>query len=373
MNKIDELQNKLDQQEFFYTSILDDTLAGYFDWKVKENYEFLSPTFKKMFGYEDHEMENSPDAWQKIIFEKDLPKMLDVFEKHVKSKGKEPFSAEIRYHHKNGSIIWVFCRGKVVEWDDNNNPLRVIGSHVDITQLKQAEEVANKYAKELELKNKELEQFAYVASHDLQEPIRTISSFASILEQKVKDKLDDESYKYLNFISGSANRMKLLINGLLEYSRIGYNLDKKEINTNSVIEDVISDMNNSIKESNAQIIYNNLHNIIGNRTEIRILFQNLISNAIKFKQKETYPLIKIYSKQKKGEIQFTIEDNGIGIDVQHQKRIFSIFQRLHSTNKYEGTGIGLAHCEKITEAHQGRIWVESKSQKGSKFFFTIKN
>lgn len=373
MNEIEKLQAELDHQKFIYTNILDGTMAGYFDWKIAEDFEYLSPTFKSMFGYEDHEMENHPDSWQKIIFQEDLPVVFKAFNEHVASKGEKPFSVEVRYHHKNGSTVWVFCKGKVIEWDEEDQPLRAIGSHIDITQLKVAQEVAKIHAEELELKNKELEIFAYVASHDLQEPIRTISSFASLIENNIKGKLNDDTDKHLKFISDSAERMKLLVSGLLDYSKIGKNAPIENVIPSQIIEEILIDLSTIISETDATIKYTNLDNFNGYATEFRLLLQNLISNGIKFRLRDQAPEITISSKRIDDMVQFTIEDNGIGIEEIYKDRIFTIFQRLHSKKEYEGTGIGLAHCKKIVELHQGKIWVESTPNKGSKFFFTIKN
>ena len=326
-----------------------------------------------MFGYEDHEMQNHPDSWQKIIFKEDLPIVFKAFEKHVLSKGKKPFSAEVRYHHKNGSTVWVFCRGKVIEWGKENEPLRAIGSHIDITQLKLAQESTKKHAEALETKNKELEQFAYVASHDLQEPIRTISNFAGLLEKNYKGQIDIEADTFLRFISDSADRMKLLVNGLLDHSLLGKNSQIEKIIPSEIIQGIFVDMSATISETKAKITYDNLDNINGYVTEFRLLLQNLISNAIKFRHKYRTPEIIISSKKNQDMVQFVIEDNGIGMEHVYVTKIFTIFQRLHSKKEYEGTGIGLAHCKKITELHQGQIWVESVPNKGSKFFFTIKN
>jgi len=229
-------------------------------------------------------------------------------------------------------------------------------------------ELANK---ELERKNKELEQFAYVASHDMQEPLRTTSSFVELLQQQYKGKLDEKADKYLNFIVQSSDRMKVLIKDLLDYSRIGRKKELNKINCNELIKEVLADLDTAIKESNAAITVKELPVISGYPTEMKQLFQNLLMNAMKFKKPGIAPEIKIEAHRNNGSWEFMCRDNGIGVDKQHQDRIFIIFQRLHTRNEYEGSGIGLAHCKKIVELHGGKIWIESVPQEGSTFHFTF--
>jgi signal transduction histidine kinase/ligand-binding sensor domain-containing protein len=225
--------------------------------------------------------------------------------------------------------------------------------------------------KELEMKNKDLEQFAYVASHDLQEPLRTTASFAELLEQQYKGKLDETADKYLMFIVQSSERMKVLIKDLLDYSRIGRKKEIQTIDCNLLLREVIADLGTAINETGAIIQFENLPVIQGYSTEIKQLFQNLILNAIKFTREDVEPRIRITFKKTEEHWQFAVEDNGIGIAEEHRERIFNIFQRLHTRNEYPGSGIGLSHCKKIAELHEGKIWVESEPGQGSTFFFTI--
>jgi signal transduction histidine kinase len=224
---------------------------------------------------------------------------------------------------------------------------------------------------ELERKNKELEQFAYVASHDLQEPLRTTTGFAELIKEKYLGKLDSEADTYIMYIIQSADRMKVLIKDLLDYSRIGRETEIKKIDCNEVLHEVISDLNGSIREGQAEIIAENLPVITGYPMEIKQLFQNLISNAIKFRKKNIAPQITINAEMKENAWQFSFRDNGIGIEEKYQSRIFIIFQRLHTRSEYDGSGIGLAHCKKIVDLHEGKIWVESTAGNGSNFKFTI--
>lgn len=229
---------------------------------------------------------------------------------------------------------------------------------------------------ELKSKNDELEQFAYIASHDLKEPLITISSLIGLLIEDYYNKFDEDGKTSLNYINDSSVRMQKLIDAILQYSRLGKSKKIVNINCNNVIDILKEDLQNVIKRTKSTIKTNKLPIIQGAELEIRLLFQNLISNGIKFVKAGVNPIIEI-DCNKKTDIdynefwEFSIKDNGIGIPEKHKERIFSIFQRLHSREKYEGTGIGLAHCKKIVEAHGGTIWLDSKEGKGSIFYFSI--
>jgi PAS domain S-box-containing protein len=241
----------------------------------------------------------------------------------------------------------------------------------DITEKKEAERRIAVYTQQLELKNKETEQFAYVASHDLQEPLRTITNYIGLFEEDFKGKLGEEGDMYLRFINGAANRMKVLIKDLLEYTRLENNSDKVAVDCNKMVQDILEDMNASIAETGASVMYDPLPVIVGYFSRLKSLFQNLISNAIKFRKPDVPPVIKISVQDRDKEWQFSIHDNGIGLDQVYGEKIFLLFQRLHSRSEYSGTGIGLAHCKKIVELRGGKIWVESELGVGSTFHFTL--
>ncbi len=231
---------------------------------------------------------------------------------------------------------------------------------------------------ELASKNEELEQFAYIASHDLQEPLNTISSFIGLIKEDYGDSFDTTGKESLNFIEEASIRMKKLIDGLLEYSRLGRSHNKSLVNLDTIVDELLADLATVIEKTQAKISVDTLPIVKGSEIELRLLIQNLISNAIKFIDKGMIPEVKIsvVEKTKKEDSlaklwEFSVADNGIGIPAKHQDRIFSIFQRLHSRDKYKGTGIGLAHCKKIVESHGGQIWLRSKEGRGTTFYFTI--
>lgn len=239
-------------------------------------------------------------------------------------------------------------------------------------ELAEKNEAIEAQAKELAIQNEEMEQFAYVASHDLQEPLNTITSIANLVE---KDQLDEMGKKSLQFIVDSTDRMRQLIRGLLEYSQLGRDIEFAPVDFNVTVYNVQANLGKIIEDTNAVIHVGKLPVLQAHETEIALLFQNLISNALKFRREGVDPIINIKAKEVTGDgkhkWRFEVKDNGIGIAPEYQEKIFAIFQRLHSKSKYEGAGIGLAHCWKIVELHGGTLWVESELGKGSTFFFTI--
>jgi PAS domain S-box-containing protein len=224
---------------------------------------------------------------------------------------------------------------------------------------------------ELANTNKELEQFAYVASHDLQEPLRMVSSFLQLLQKKYSGQLDEKAEGYINYAVDGSERMKRLILDLLEYSRIGTNADNfVDVDLKEVLEYLNVIFENELQETSATINYSSLPTIRANKTQITQLFQNLISNSLKYRS-DKKPVITITVTDKAKYWEFAFSDNGIGIDKQFFNKIFIVFQRLHNVSEYSGTGIGLALCKKIVEAHKGKIWIESAIGHGTTFYFTI--
>jgi len=237
-------------------------------------------------------------------------------------------------------------------------------------EIGQVATAINQMTEQLIISNNELGRFAYIASHDLQEPLKTITNYVGLLREEYKGNPDENADKYLATVIRATNRMQILIKDILDYSHIGDNKNTSKVNCNRLLQDVLSDMSVSIKESNAKINFENLP-VINGYTDISYLFQNLISNSIKFRKKDSQPIINITAQERDNGWLFAIADNGIGIDKMNYDRIFAVFQKLHSQKKYAGTGIGLAHCKKIVELHGGKIWVESELQRGSTFYFII--
>ncbi len=294
------------------------------------------------------------------------------------SNGKV-WEGNIRNRAKDGTHYWVHT-SIVPFMDESGQPIKYVAVRYDITEQKLAQEKLQIYTKKLEISNRELQDFAFVAAHDLQEPLRKIHTFSDRVKAKSQDDLCAEASDYLERIQSAAQRMKILINDLLAYSRVTtQGKPFVMVDLNKVISGVKTDLELRIEQTNAKIEYDNLPLIEGDAVQLQQLFLNLIGNAIKFAKAGLPPVVKITSKQVQAEFlgrrgpacEISIADNGIGFDEKYLDRIFTIFQRLHGRHEYEGTGIGLAVCRKIVDRHGGYLTAKSKVGEGATFVLTL--
>ncbi|MBE9126820.1 MULTISPECIES: PAS domain S-box protein [unclassified Coleofasciculus] len=242
----------------------------------------------------------------------------------------------------------------------------------EIAERIEAQQQLEQLAADLKRSNQELEQFAYVASHDLQEPLRAVTGYTQLLAQEYQDRFDESAQEYMGYVVDGATRMQQLIRDLLAYSRVGSRAREfAPVDCNGVLHQVLDNLQIAIAETNASITHQPLPTLIADNNQLVQLFQNLIGNAIKFNRKGELPQVHIEAQLNDGEWLFSVRDNGIGIKPQYLERIFIIFKRLHTRKEFSGTGIGLAICKKIVERHKGRIWVESQPGMGTTFYFTI--
>jgi PAS domain S-box-containing protein len=363
---------------------------GIWDHDLQTNYHFLSPRCLEILGYEENEIKTF-DKWVSLVHPEDKQKLQQAFAAHLNHQTSR-YSCEYRMCCKDGSYKWLLSRGQAL-WDEQGVPIRAIGSLTDITERKLAQFALQQAKQDLEIKvrertaqlqqsleelersNKELENFAHIASHDLQEPLRAITAYTHLLKEEYSSNFDADAQEYMSYITDGAARMRQLIQDLLTYSRVNSReLTLTSVDCNLIISQVINNLKVSIAESNATITYDSLPTVNADRNQLLQLFQNLISNAIKFRGSEE-PKIHICAFKSSQEIKncwlFSVRDNGIGIKAQYLERIFEIFRRLHTYDELPGTGIGLAICKKIVEHHDGRIWAESEFGSGSTFYFTL--
>ena len=328
---------------------------------------FISAYIETMLGYTVEEALAEPHFWKKIFHPEDAQETTKAFNRIRQSGGSGVIN--FRAVHKNGRVIDIHALMVTILKDDK--PIGKRGVMMDVSERQRLMDAQARYAAMLRRSNEELQQFAYVASHDLQEPLRMVTSYLQILEGRYGNKLDDDAHEFIGYAVDGAARMKALITALLEYSRVeGNEKVFEEFDAQFALDKALSNLSLKIEESAAHITYDAMPRIKADRVQITQLFQNLIGNAIKF-QKGKVPEVHIGVERKRGEWQFNVRDNGIGIRSEYLERIFVLFQRLHKRGDYPGTGIGLAICKKVVERHGGRIWVESVPEQGTTFYFTI--
>jgi len=354
------------------------TQEAVYDWDIKKNILEWSEAYYSEFGFSRKTEPETLVDWESHLVEEDKEHIILELDRVLNSTESQ-WEVEYRLLNGNNEIAYVLERGFIIR-DANKKPVRMIGSLQDISKIKQNErdleelnlKLRNR-ARDLNLSNQELEQFAYIASHDLQEPLRMVTSFLGQLKKKYDNQLDDKAQQYIYFATDGAVRMRQIILDLLEYSRVGrLNYQMERIELDGLVEEILLMHHDTILETKAKINYKNLPTIEEAKTPLLRVLSNLISNALKYHKENSIPVIEIKVENLRDKWEFIISDNGIGINSQFFDKIFIIFQRLHAKENYSGTGIGLAISKKIIENHGGKIWLESTEGKGSNFHFTIK-
>lgn len=360
------LEEALSESEMRFRGTFEQAAAGIAHVSLKGRFINLNKKFCDITGYSFDEMITK--TFQEITHPDDLEIDLGYVNKML-SREIENYSMEKRYFKKDGSIVWVNLTVSLI-YSPTNEPEYFIAVVEDITNKKQMELKLSNLLEELKRSNTELEQFAYIASHDLQEPLRMVSSYTQLLSDRYKDKLDENATDFINFAVDGAVRMQIMINDLLDYSRVqtrGNNFNR--VHSSELLARAIINLKNKIQETNTIITNNDLPEIVCDGSQVIRLMQNLIDNAIKFKRDENV-VLSIRAKENDNNWEFIFTDNGIGINKNYVEKVFEIFRRLH-THKYPGTGIGLAICKRIVERHGGNIWIESQENVGSSVHFTI--
>ncbi len=370
ISELKRIQNTVISNENRNNQILKSAYDAIIKFDSEGKITFWNPKAELFFGWK------SEEVMGKIIFNIILPKRIgNIYHQHFKDfvDGNKNFALDEIIEnigvHKNYGEFPIDI--SILPLNEANGTITFCTFIRDITSRKAKQEQVEQQNRTLKNQNSELEQFTYITSHDLQEPLLTLMSFSELLLEEHSEGLDDEAKLYIEFINKSAIRMRALVTGLMEYARIGKRDAVKEIDCNQVINDVLTDLSVKINNTKAEITVEKLPKIKGYETYIRLLFQNLLSNAIKFNKENIDPKIKIKCSETDKEWKFSVIDNGIGIDEKHIDQVFVIFKRLNNDSVYKGYGIGLAHCKKIVDIHNGEIYVNSKLNAGSTFSFTI--
>jgi PAS domain S-box-containing protein len=362
-------EDALRESESKFKRLYDSNIIGVIFWDAAGNILQANDEFLRIVGYTEDDVLSGRARWKDMT----PPEYAYLDEKAIKEMTETGISApfEKEYIRKDGSRVPIRLNAAFLKGEKNIGICFI----QDISERKQAEEALKKSLEDLKRSNQELEQFAYVASHDLQEPLRMVSSYTQLLEQRYQDKLDQDAKDFIGYAVDGANRMQRLIQDLLEYSRVTTRGQPPALfDAHDALGEVIKNLQAAIQESGALVTSNDLPMVLGDRTQIVQVFQNLIGNGIKFQRPDVAPLIYISAEDDPHNNRFRlfkVSDNGIGIEPRHFERLFQIFQRLNSKKEYPGTGIGLALCKRIVERHGGRIWVESDPGKGATFLFTL--
>ncbi|MDH5610034.1 MAG: PAS domain S-box protein [Cyclobacteriaceae bacterium] len=354
------------EQERKYKQVVDNISDGLFIDDISGKVVFANDRFLEMFELSHSDLEDI--TLEDYVAQEFRDELRDRHNRRVKGEKVKSIFEYIGLT-KSGERRWFEVRVSPVLQEN-----KIIGTQSairDITVRKVAEETLALQNEKLIRINKELEQFAFIASHDMREPLLILNSYVDLLVEEYGDAMDGDGHKYLEFIHQSSNRMKELINALLEYSRIGKKREIKLLDMKEIVTEAMTGLKPMIDEKKASITVGDLPKVTGLPNELVQLFSNLISNAIKYTRKNEQPAITIEAVENEKDWTFAVKDKGIGIDKKYFDTVFVIFKRLHNRVEYDGTGIGLAHCKKIVELHGGTIWVESEQNEGSQFFFTL--
>lgn len=367
-----ESEEALRRSEERWQLALQGANEGIWDWKVQSNDLFFSPRFKEIMGFADREAPDRFDFWIERVHPEDVERVMQEIRDHF-SKQISFYSVECRMRCRDDSYRWVFIRGQAV-WDESGFAVRMVGSISDITARKHIEAEKSAFAEKVLESNRELQQFASVASHDLQEPLRKIQAFGERLQSNHSRELSEEGQDYLQRLLSAADRMRTLINDLLVLSRVTTKARPMvPVDLTQVVHDVVTDLEVRVAQSGGCVRVSTLPTVEADPLQMRQLLQNLIGNALKFHQAGAAPIVKIAGVLIRDDCwcEIRVEDNGIGFDTKHLGRIFAPFQRLHTRQQYEGSGMGLAICRKIVERHKGTITATSVPGQGATFIITL--
>lgn len=348
---------------------------GTWDWDVLADEVHYDTRWAEMLGYQLAELAPLRATWEKAIHPDDKASVMAALEAHLQGE-TETYEAEHRLQHKDGRWVWILTKGKVIERDQNGKPLRLCGTHLDVTLQRHAQEELAAFARALERSNKELEDFAHIASHDLKEPLRGIRNYSTFLLEDYEDVLDEDGQNKLHTLVRLTSRLEDLIEELLHYSRVGRTeIALQPVNLHEAVTDIVDSIAGWLEEYNGHVIVeDSLPTTHCHQVLAAEVFRNLITNGIKYNDSERKQVEVGALHHEDGRTVFFVRDNGIGIASRHNETIFRIFKRLHGRDKFGGgTGAGLSITQKIVRRHGGRIWLESEVGQATTFFFTLQD
>jgi PAS domain S-box-containing protein len=380
---------ELEQTDERLKLTLEATNDGMWDWDLPTGRAVFSPRYYTMLGFDPYEFPENYESWRSLVHPDDVERIERELQAHIeKNTG---YALEIRMRTKSGDWRWILTRGLVVGRDAESRPVRMVGTHADITERKRAEEEIHRLNVELEQRvhnrtvqleaaNQELEAFAYSVSHDLRSPLRGIDGYSRVLLEDYRDKLDEDGRFVLRQVRASTQEMGRLIDDLLEFSRLG----RREIKTGKVdLQDLFrrtyAEMQKGYPDRRLEFKLKELFLVSGDPAMLQVAVRNLLDNAVKFTRPRETGVIEVGSfsstaAEREGKQRWAtcfIRDNGVGFDMQYADKLFQVFQRLHRAEEFEGTGIGLALVRRIIERHGGRVWTEAKNGEGATFYFTL--
>ncbi len=354
--------------------IFDHLINGIYIYDVQQgNNVYINKQYTELTGYTLEDIKSfTPERFFELFHPDDQQIVAEHMAKVTSSPAGTTFPLEYRFKKANGDWMWCMSHDLMLDAESGGEPNQFMGSFIDITDRKAYETELIKSRDNLITINKELEQFASIVSHDLQNPINNLLGFQELIKKRIMEGEYEAVEELVDYMHGSTDRMRSLISGLLEYAKLGSESMQREwIDCNELLDNLHKDLSNELKKTNAKVSYRELPKIYASRIGMREVFQNLITNSVKYKKEDHPPIINIMGDYEDGEWKFTLKDNGIGIKSNDLEKVFEMYGRTNGSSKINGLGIGLAQCKKIITSHNGEIWMESKVGQGTTVNFKI--
>ncbi|MEM9057736.1 MAG: ATP-binding protein [Pseudomonadota bacterium] len=362
-----ELYGLLQQDPHTFEILAKGSLDGLWYWDLENpEHEWMSPEFWRLFGIDPATKEHRAAEWQDLIHPDDLKAATHNFERHCEDAA-HPYDQVVRFRHADGHWVWVRCRGFAIR-DSAGRPLRMLGAHNDLTAMKRAEEAARREALLASSTATELRQFAYAVSHDLKSPVNTLSMLLSELDGALEAGDAADAQLLLTKSRETSTRMRQLIDDLLDYTKvIGGRREYETVPLAGLANGLLDDLKADITASHGDVRIDPLPTVTGLPMQLRLLLQNLLTNALKFHQPDTPPRVQVSSRETAHGVEVTVRDWGIGIAPEYREQVFGLFQRLNNRTEFPGTGLGLALCRRVAQNHGGHVTIEAPPDAGTAF------